>query len=151
MTIDPLRLGIGLLVVLIGIAGGPASGQTDSWYEVSKAGLRAAGEGRISEAEQLFREALQLSKDYHDDDPRRATSINNLGYVLHLQGRYAEAEPRYREALELREAALGPDHPDVAQSCNNLAELDRVLGHYDEAEQLHRRALEIREKALGPQ
>jgi hypothetical protein len=28
----------------------------------------------------------------------------------------------------MREAALGPDHPDVAPSCNNLAELYRVLG-----------------------
>ena len=30
------------------------------------------------------------------------------------QGRYAEAEPLHRRALAIREAALGPDHPDTA-------------------------------------
>ena len=84
-----------------------------------------------------------------EDDPRRATSVNNLAYILHAQGRYLAAEPHYRESLAMREAALGPDHPDVAQSCNNLAELYRVLGRYGEAEPLHLRALEIREAAFG--
>ena len=117
--------------------------------EVSRAGLRAADESRFDEAERLFREALRLSETFPADDPRRATSVNNLAYVLHAQGRYLAAEPQYRKALAMREAALGKDHPDVAQSCNNLAELYRMQGRYAEAEALHKRALAIREKQFG--
>ena len=119
------------------------------WYEVSKAGLQAADEGQLAKAEELFRSALKLSDPFGDEDPRRATSVNNLAYILHAQGHYGAAEPHYRELLAMRESALGPDHPDIAQSCNNLAELYRVLGRYGDAEKFHRRALGIREARFG--
>ena len=61
-----------------------------------------------------------------------------------------DAEPLHRRALSIREAALGPDHPDVATSLTNLAALYQVQGRYADAEPLHRRALVIDEAALGP-
>src|SRR5918996_2879057 len=155
MAIQPRRswlaalVGVAGFILLLGLAGGPAWGQSDPWFEVSKAGLRAADEGRLAEAERLFRDALKLSEPFGDQDPRRATSVNNLAYILHAQGQYGAAEPHYRESLAMRESALGADHPDVAQSCNNLAELYRVLGRYAEAEALHRRAVQIREARFG--
>ena len=83
--------------------------------------------------------------------PAAAQLLNQAGYYLYVRARYAEAEPLYRQALAIREAALGPDHPDTAQSLNNLAVLLRIQGHlYGEAEELPRRALAIREAALGP-
>ena len=130
-----------MIIGLLCLVGAPVWAQSDPWYEVSKAGLQAADEGRLAKAEQLFRDALKLSDPFGDEDPRRATSINNLAYILHAQGHYGAAEPHYRELLAMRESALGPDHPDVAQSCNNLAELYRVLGRYADAEAFHRRAL----------
>jgi tetratricopeptide (TPR) repeat protein len=121
MTIEPGRLVVGLLVALLTVFSAPGWAQSDEWYDVSKAGLRAADEGRFGDAEGLFRDALLLSDRYEESDPRRATSVNNLAYVLHAQGHYPAAEPHYRESLAMRERALGPDHPDVAPSCNNLA------------------------------
>ena len=50
----------------------PAWAQSDPWYEVSKAGLQAADEGRLAKAEELFRSALKLSDPFAADDPRRA-------------------------------------------------------------------------------
>ncbi len=150
MAIAPGRLAAGLVVAVLTFASAPSWSQNDEWYEVSKAGLRAADEGRLRDAETLFRDALRLSDEYTEVDPRRATSVNNLAYILHAQGRYLAAEPHYRKSLAMREKALGADHPDVAQSCNNLAELYRVLGRYGEAEPLHQRALTIREKVFGP-
>ena len=38
-------------------------------------------------------------------------------------GQYAKAEPLYQRSLKIREAKLGPDHPNVAASLNNLADL----------------------------
>ena len=42
--------------------------------------------------------------------------------------------------LKIREAKLGPDHPDVAASLNNLATLYQTQGKYAEAEPLYQRA-----------
>src|SRR5688572_18077415 len=134
MAMAAPRHRIGFLVVLFLAAAVPAWGQNGEWIEVSRSGLRATAEGRFHEAAHLFRDALRVSEEFPEDDPRRATSINNLAYILHAQGRYLAAEPRYREALAMREAGLGKDHADVAKSCNNLAELYRMLGRYQEAE-----------------
>ena len=127
MAIRPRHCWRWALAGLLLMAGGPVLAQSDPWFDASKAGLQAVDEGRLSEAERLFREALKLSEPFGDADPRRATSVNNLAYILHAQGQYGAAEAHYREALAMRESALGADHPDVAQSCNNLAELYRVL------------------------
>jgi Tfp pilus assembly protein PilF len=66
-------------------------------------------------------------------------------------GDRAGARPYYERALAIREAALGPDHPDTARSLNNLAILCYHEGDMPEAARLMRRALEIREARLGPE
>ena len=68
--------------------------------------------------------------------PEAARLLNQAGYYLYLRARYAEAEPLYRRALAIREAALGPDHPDTAPSLNNLAAAAPAQGRYGEAEPL---------------
>ena len=84
---------IGFLVVLLLALAAPAWGQDGEWLELSRAGLRATAEGRFAEAERLFRDARRVGEQFPADDPRRATSVNNLAYVLHAQGRYLAAEP----------------------------------------------------------
>ena len=51
--------------------------------------------------------------------PRRGHQPEQPGGTVPQQGRYAEAEPLYKRSLKIREAKLGPDHPDVATSLNN--------------------------------
>jgi tetratricopeptide (TPR) repeat protein len=77
--------------------------------------------------------------------------LNRAGYYLWERGQYVEAEPLYLRGLEIRDAVLGPEHPDTATSMNNLAVLYKDQGSYDKAESLYRRALEIREKVVGPE
>ena len=76
------RLVVGLIIGLIlgtaGLGVGVTLGQDDRWYEISKSGVRAVDEGRFDDAEELFRDALKISDAYGEDDPRRATSVNNL-------------------------------------------------------------------------
>ncbi len=40
---------------------------------------------------------------------------------MQTQGKLGEAEPLYRRALDIREASLGPTHPEVAISLGSLA------------------------------
>ena len=83
------------------------------------------------------------------DTLERARQLNAEIVQHYREGRYAEAIPLAREAVALREAALGPNHPDVGQSLNNLAQLLLAIGDLAGARPLAERVLQINEQALG--
>ncbi len=87
-----------------------------------------------------WKAALKEAKEFEPEDPRLATSLNNLAVLYRVQGRYAEAEPLYKRSLAIREEALRPDHPRVATSLENYAALLREMGRAEEAEELEPRA-----------
>ena len=69
-------------------------------------GFLLDSQGKLSEAETYYREALEGSRRVlGDDHPLTLTSINNMGGLLHSQGKLSEAEPYYRESLEGRRLA----------------------------------------------
>jgi len=76
--------------------------------------------------------------------------LTRAGIYLSSQGRYTEALPLHQRALRIREAALGPDHPDVAADLNYVGQALSALGRSAEALPLQQRALRIDEAALGP-
>ena len=79
-------------------------------------------EGKLGEAETLYRQALAIQKKtVGNENPNVASYMNDLGGALALQGKLAEAETLLREALTMRSNLLGSEHPDVAASLNNLA------------------------------
>ncbi|WP_199307335.1 tetratricopeptide repeat protein [Alkalinema sp. FACHB-956] len=96
-----------------------------------------------------FQEAISRREALEDLTPL-AVSLSYLALLYDSMGRYGEAEPLFQRALQIREAQLGPDHPDTATSLNNLALSYRSMGRYGEAEPLYQRALQIREAQLGP-
>ncbi len=127
-----------------------ASAQETRWDSIMADAAKAYQQADYAEAEKLFLAALKEAEKFGEQDPRLATSLNNLALLYDAQGKYAQAEPLYRRALAIREKALGPEHPDLATDLNNLALLYRAQGKYAQAEPLSRRALAIWEKALGP-
>ncbi len=141
-----------LLVGLVCLALWPvhASAQGGQWNTLNAAGIEAYQRGDYAEAEKQWSAALKEAEGFGPQDPRLATSLNDLAGLYHDQGRYAEAEPLYKRSQAIWEKTLGPDHPDVAASLNNLALLYYNQGRYAEAEPLNKRALAIVEKALGP-
>ncbi len=107
-------------------------------------------QGRYSEAEPLYLQALELRKRLlGEEHPDVATSLHNLALLYKYQGRYSEAEPLYLQALELRKGLLGGEHPDMATSLNDLAMLYESQGRYSEAESLVLQALELYRRLLG--
>ncbi len=98
------------------------------------------------EAEKQWSAALKEAEGFGPQDPRLATTLNNLGEVYRAQAKYAEAEPLYMRAMAIYEKTLGPEHPDVAQSLENYAALLRKTGRDDEAVKLEARAKAIRAK-----
>ncbi len=77
--------------------------------------------------------------------------LSNLGILYDDLGRYTEARPVYERVLAIREATLGPSHPDIASILINLASLYYHQNQYAEAVPLYRRSLDIRKAELGPE
>jgi len=114
----------------------------------SLAGLYES-QGRFTEAEPLFIEALQMRKRLlSEEHPDVATSLNNLAELYENQGRLTEAEPLYLEALQMKKRLLDEEHPNIANTLNNLAKLYESQGGFTEANNLYLEALQMSKKKL---
>ncbi len=85
------------------------------------------------------------------DQPTVEASVRLvLGTTYHYLGEPALAIPQHRARLELREAKLGPDHPDTLSSQNTLATgLPEPPAGWTEAIPLLQRTLATRAAKLG--
>ena len=117
---------------------------------VSNLGSLLQEQGKLEEAETLFRRALTVNERVlGTDHPDTLNSVGWLGSLLHDQGKLEEAEAMYRRSLEASERVLGGDHPGTLSSTNNLGSLLKDQGRLEEAEVLFRRALEGSERVFG--
>ncbi|WP_295559747.1 tetratricopeptide repeat protein [uncultured Hyphomicrobium sp.] len=109
--------------------------------------MRLAWGGRLAGlivAGSVFFGAPAAAQDTNSIDALNAEAARLSG-----QGKYAEAAPISERLLALREAKLGPSHPEVATSLNDLATIYRALARYADAEAMYKRSLAMRETALG--
>ncbi len=126
------------------------SDSTEVAIHLNNLALLLKVQGKLAEAEPLYRRALaireeKLGKDHLDV----STSLNNLAVLLKDQGKLTAAEPLYSRAIAIGEETLGKDHPKNAVWLNNLARFFQDHGRLVEAEPLYRRAIAIGEEALG--
>jgi tetratricopeptide (TPR) repeat protein len=107
-------------------------------------------QGMYDEAEPLYREALEVSREtLGDRHPNTLTSINNFGLLLQAKGDLAAAEPLCLEALEVQRQTLGDRHSSTLTSIHNLGALLYAKGDLAAVEPLLREALEGRRATLG--
>ncbi|HKI21771.1 MAG TPA: serine/threonine-protein kinase, partial [Isosphaeraceae bacterium] len=84
------------------------------------------------------------------DQPIVEASVRSvLGTTYHYLGEPALALAQHERALELRNAELGPDHPDTLSSQNTLGLAYQTAGRLDRAIPLLRRTLATRAAKLG--
>jgi tetratricopeptide (TPR) repeat protein len=94
-----------------------------------------AGQARLSEAEQAYREGLDCyERAGRAEHVEVAFALHNLADVLAEQERVSEAENCYQRTLALKRERLGPAHHEVAASLSNLAVL---YAHSDRLAQAH--------------
>lgn len=120
-----------------------------SWQELIDEGVRLFEKRRLAQAELRFLDAMKLSESFAQEDPRRATSLNNLAALYHSQGKYAFAEDHYKRALAINEKIFGKESLEVARNLYNLAVLCSAKARFDEAESFYSKSLTIKEKLLG--
>src|SRR6516165_9955735 len=98
-----------------------AQAQESRWQADHDAGWAAYKEARFADAEKMLRAAEKAARAFGENDPRLATTLDHLAWVLSADGRSAEAEKLAKSALAIRQKALGAEHPDVVKSLNTLA------------------------------
>jgi len=91
-------------------------------------GVALANAGNFPQAEEAFRQAIELNPDY-------AKAYSNLGFVLKLSGRLDEAAACLNQAIK-----LNPNFPDAY---NNLSLVLMDTGRLAEAEACLRKALRL--------
>ena len=97
--------------------------------EAFELALRHHQEGRLAQAEALYRQILAAQ-------PKHADSLHLLGLIAHQLGRHGRALDLIRQAI-----AIDPNYP--AAHCN-LGEACRALGWLDEAIANYRRAIDLK-------
>jgi tetratricopeptide (TPR) repeat protein/predicted Ser/Thr protein kinase len=101
--------------------------------------------------EQALDRAVQKIDGAFPDEPEVEASIRQIvGSVFSNLGLYRKGEPQLRKALELREANLGPDHPDTLDAAMNLGGLLWEDSRLSEAETIIRKCIAQYRRTLGP-
>lgn len=116
-----------------------------------KVGTELFRAGSFAEAEKAFLAANAASKKLPKDDPRFATTLNNLAAVYEREGRYTEAEQYLQQALMIDQKNHGGNHPTVSRDLHNLALLYDREGKDAESERLHKMAISLDQQIFGPE
>ena len=104
------------------------------WDQAALDGSNALVEGRVAEAEALWRTALREARRNPDDLARISFSLFNLGLVQSQAGRYDEAEASARESVAVAERLGEPFHPALGTAFFGLAMVQAEQGRRGEAE-----------------
>ncbi len=119
------------------------------------AAARPAGQAGGLGTEVTVRKAVdqaepKIAARFHDQAIVEADVRDTLGETYFYLGEAPLAIRQHERALELRQARLGPDHPQTLSSRNNLAQAYRSAGRTAEAITLHEATLKLCESKLGP-
>lgn len=108
-------------------------------------------EGKIDEAEELFRHSLLTElEEIWPKHPLVTDSYQLLGDLYRSFGMFTQAEYLYRNALAIREQVYGDEHVKVGASAHALGTFLSDRERYAEAEPLLMKACEIHRNAAFP-
>ena len=124
-----------------------AESASDAAINLGNLALRYHHQGKLDEAERLYRHALAFrEKFFGADHSLVATTLNNLAILCRDQGRLPEAASLFLRSLEISERAWGAEHPKVVRRVTNLANLYLMQEKYAEAEPFFERILAVSQK-----
>lgn len=137
----------GLLLAVAGYAETPGEASSQKhkqWLGKEDAAEEAFAQGRAAEADQLFKEALELSDKSSAVD--RAATLNQMGVAMVKQRRFSEADRLLQQAVDIRMKELGAENAVTLQSLSNLALVKHRLGDEKDSENLYKQCIEAKRK-----
>lgn len=123
--------------------------KTADWKELNDKGEEEFNRAHYPAARRLFKEACTAAEEFDSEDPRYATSLNNLGNVYFKEDFYPEAERALKKALAMRQEIFGKTGLPVADSMNDLAMVYFAEDEIQQAEPLLSKAMAIRKASAG--
>jgi tetratricopeptide (TPR) repeat protein len=102
-----------------------------------------------SEAEPLFKQALDVSRKQPGGRLREAEVMSNLSKLMQDTRQYAHALAYSDRVLEILEKTPDSQSLFLAKALNNEAALHSIMGHPDQAVPYLERALAVAERAGG--
>src|SRR3989442_1153611 len=97
-----------------------ACAQELHWDKSMAAAGKARQEGRYSEAERLFIDAIKELEEFGPGDPRLPASLSSLAELYRTSSKYTKAEALYKRGVEVGGKALGATPPGGARDPENL-------------------------------
>ncbi|HNX50202.1 MAG TPA: serine/threonine-protein kinase [Thermoanaerobaculaceae bacterium] len=124
----------------------------DAWDTVNS--LTSLGalrwkQGRLADAEPLYREAYEMGTRLGPDNEATLLAELNLATLFRSQGRFKEATPLIERNAEATRRLLGPEAKGTLDAVGNLANHYQEAGDPARAEGLRRRNLEVRRRVFG--
>ncbi|MCX6277999.1 MAG: FxSxx-COOH system tetratricopeptide repeat protein [Bacteroidetes bacterium] len=108
--------------------------------------------GRVTEAEQLIRQALNTHAKVNGKlHWRTLMAESSLASILFAMGEVAQAETIICSLIENKRLAMGEDHHDTLDSLSFLASLYENKGDYSNAIKLLNQIYETRNRVMGQQ
>ena len=86
---------------------------------------------------------MRIEERYFPGSAQFASTLTDLGTLIHMRGDSGRSESYHRRALSIAEK-VEENGPQIAGILNNLGESVLELGHSHEAEGYQKRALEIK-------
>ena len=122
--------------------------------ELTAEGLEHLGVLRDSESEfeaagDLFRQALELRRQIHDQRHPRVAQLESRLASVEAKVDPQAGEQALRQAVADQRRLFGGDHPVLAYSINNLAIAVMKRGALEEAETLYRQTLDMEQAVYG--
>ena len=102
-------------------------------------------------ADILDQSLAELEKGFAGSEQTKGALLDTLGLSYVGLGLYPEAERALKKARSVREAALGPNHPETFQSMNNLGFMYSSAGKFDLALPLLEETLNRCRASLTPE
>lgn len=124
--------------------------KTKWYYFCDTLGKISYATEQYKEAEQYFRQALELKKDLEEPDSVYFyPSYYGIARCCYERGDYETAEIYFLQAMELCEARKGLGNPDTADIHHAIAKNYAMKGNTQEAEMYFRQAISSYKRILG--
>ncbi len=104
--------------------------------------------GKLIEAENRARIALELAENDPADRQGQADALNHLGIIYWYKGKMDKTEVYYQQSLALRREIGNPQ--DIAGSLNNLGIIHYQRGQLDKAKEYYQQCLALFKKSGNP-
>jgi tetratricopeptide (TPR) repeat protein len=113
---------------------------TESPYALNAFGNFLMRVGRLDQAEQQYKRAIQIAEDRREDEAK-AGVYGNLGLIYQIRGDLDNAETLYRKDLEIEKSLGRPE--GEASDYRKLGIVYQLHGLLDQAEDFYKSALRI--------